>query len=72
MKKIDFKLTYTPPFALYYHTQEGAAVRSFWIDGRPIAMKLVQKKPNGPVYATAYPISISVHSPTTSRRLHAI
>ncbi|MGQ0560697.1 MAG: DNA-3-methyladenine glycosylase family protein [Gemmatimonadota bacterium] len=54
MKRLDFKLSYTPPYALRYHAPEGAAVRSFWIDGRPIAMKLVQKKQNGPVLATAY------------------
>jgi len=54
MKKLDFKLTYTPPYALHYHAENGAALRSFWIDGRPIAMKLVQKKPDGPVFATAH------------------
>ena len=54
MKRLDFELSYTPPFSLSYHAPEGSAVRSFWIDGRPIAMKLVQKKPNGPVLATAY------------------
>lgn len=54
MKRLDFKLSYTPPYSLHYHAPEGSAVRSFWIDGRPIAMKLVQKKANGPVLATAY------------------
>lgn len=54
MKRLDFKLSYTPPYSLKYHAPEGAAVRSFWIDGRPVAMKLVQKKADGPVYATAY------------------
>lgn len=54
MKRLDFKLSYTPPYSLKYHAPAGAAVRSFWIDGRPIAMKLVQKKADGPVYATAY------------------
>ena len=54
MKRLDFKLSYTPPYNLAYHATEGAAVRSFWIDGKPIAMKLVQKKPNGPVLATAH------------------
>jgi DNA-3-methyladenine glycosylase II len=54
VKRLDFKLSYTPPYSLHYHAPEGAAVRSFWIDGRPIAMKLSQKKANGPVLATAY------------------
>ena len=54
MKKLDFRLTYTPPYNLGYHAVNGAAIRSFWIDGRPIAMKLQQKKANGPVLATAY------------------
>lgn len=54
MKRLDFKLSYTPPYSLQYHAPEGSTIRSFWIDGRPIAMKLMQKKPNGPVLATAY------------------
>jgi DNA-3-methyladenine glycosylase II len=54
VKRLDFKLSYTPPYSLRYHAPEGSTVRSFWIDGRPIAMKLAQKKPNGPVLATAY------------------
>ena len=54
MKKLDFKLNYTPPYSLQYHMADGAAVRSFWIDGKPIAMRLTQKKPNAPVLATAY------------------
>ena len=41
MKSLDFKLAYTPPYSLHYHAVDGAAVRSFWIDGRPIAMKLL-------------------------------
>ena len=54
MKRLDFKLSYTPPYSLHYHAPQGSAVRSFWIDGKPIAMKLTQKKANGPVLATAY------------------
>jgi DNA-3-methyladenine glycosylase II len=54
VKRLEFKLSYTPPYSLQYHAPEGSAVRSFWIDGRPIAMKLAQKKANGPVLATAY------------------
>lgn len=54
MKKLDFKLNYTAPYNLGYHAVNGSAVRSFWIDGRPIAMKLEQKKANAPVIATAY------------------
>ncbi|HUP87798.1 MAG TPA: DNA-3-methyladenine glycosylase, partial [Longimicrobiales bacterium] len=54
MKKLSFKLRYTPPYDLGYHAENGAAVRSFWIDGRPVAMKLEQKKANGVVTATAY------------------
>lgn len=54
MKKIDFKLTYEPPYSLRYHAPEGVAVRSFWIDGKPVAMRLAQKKPNGPITATAF------------------
>ena len=54
MKRLDFKLSYTPPYSLHYHAPEGSTIRSFWIDGRPIAMKLAQKKANGPVTATAY------------------
>ncbi|MGQ0815792.1 MAG: DNA-3-methyladenine glycosylase family protein [Gemmatimonadota bacterium] len=53
MKRLDFKLSYTPPYSLRYHLVDGVAVRSFWIDGKPIALKLVQKRANGPVYATA-------------------
>ena len=54
MKKLDFKLTHTSPYALHYHATDGVAVRSFWIDGRPIAMKLAQKRVDAPVYATAH------------------
>lgn len=54
MKKIDFKLTYEPPYSLRYHAPDGIAVRSFWLAGKPIAMQLAQKKPNGPIIATAY------------------
>jgi DNA-3-methyladenine glycosylase II len=54
MKRLEFKLSYTPPYSLHYHAVNGAAVRSFWVDGKPIAMKLSQKKPNAPVLATAY------------------
>lgn len=54
MKRLDFKLGYTAPYSLGYHAVEGAAIRSFWIDGRPIVMKLAQKRANGPVIATAY------------------
>lgn len=68
MKRLEFKLSYTPPYSLKYHAPEGAAVRSFWIDGRPIAMKLVQKKPNGPVLATAYS---DQHIGAFSEDLHA-
>lgn len=68
MKRLDFKLTYTPPYSLKYHAPDGAAVRSFWIDGRPIAMKLEQKKPNAPVIATAYS---DQHIGAFSEDLHA-
>lgn len=54
MKKLEFKLNYTPPYSLAYHAPDGKAVRSFWIDGQPIAMRLSQKKVNGPVIATAF------------------
>jgi DNA-3-methyladenine glycosylase II len=54
VKRLDFKLAYAAPYSLGYHAVDGAAIRSFWIDGRPIAMKLVQKRANGPVMATAY------------------
>lgn len=54
MKRLDFKLTYQKPYSLQYHAADGSAVRSFWIDGRPIAMKLTQKRANGPVLATAF------------------
>lgn len=54
MKRISFRLEYTAPYSLHYHALDGSAVRSFWTDGRPIAMKLTQKKADGPVAATAY------------------
>lgn len=54
MKRLDFKLEYTPPYSLRYHAPDGSTLRSFWIEGRPVAMKLAQKKPNGPVVATAF------------------
>jgi DNA-3-methyladenine glycosylase II len=54
VKRLDFKLSYTAPYSLHYHAPDGTAVRSFWIDGKPIAMQLTQKKPNGPVLATAF------------------
>lgn len=54
MKRLDFKLDYNQPYSLRYHMQDDAAVRSFWIDGKPVAMRLRQKKANGPVLATAY------------------
>jgi len=54
VKRLDFKLSYTPPYSLRYHAPQGSTVRSFWIDGKPIAMRLAQKKPNGPVTASAF------------------
>lgn len=54
MKKLDFKLTYEPPYSLRYHAPDGVAVRSFWIDGKPVAMRLTQKKAHGSITATAF------------------
>jgi DNA-3-methyladenine glycosylase II len=54
MKRLAFKLEYQPPYSLHYHETDGAVLRSFWVDGKPIVMRLAQRKPNGPVQAEAF------------------
>ncbi len=54
MKRLAFQLDYLPPYSLHYHETDGAVVRSFWLRDRAIAMRLTQKKPNGPVLAEAF------------------
>ena len=55
MKRIAFQLDYQRPYSLHYHVgDDGAVVRSFWLRGKPIVMRLAQRKANGPVTAEAF------------------
>jgi DNA-3-methyladenine glycosylase II len=54
MKRLAFKLDYQGPYSLRYHADNGAVLRSFWLEGRPIVIRLTQRKPNGPVHAEAF------------------
>src|SRR5687768_3034814 len=54
MKRLAFKLEYDGPYSLHYHATGGNVVRSFWLHGRPIVIRLTQRKPNAPVMAEAF------------------
>lgn len=55
MKHLAFKLEYDGPYTLNYHAaDDGSVMRSFWLDGRPIVVRLKQHKPNAPVHAEAF------------------
>ena len=54
MKRLRFRLQYQPPYTLAYHALDGAVVRSFWLRGRAIVMRLTQRKPNGVVEAEVF------------------
>jgi DNA-3-methyladenine glycosylase II len=54
MKRLAFKLDFKKPYSLNYHASEGKVVRSFWLDGKPIVIRLTQKKPDAPVHAEAF------------------
>lgn len=54
MKRLAFKLSYKKPYSLDYHAVDGAVVRSFWLHGKPIVMRLTQKKADAPVHAEAF------------------
>jgi DNA-3-methyladenine glycosylase II len=55
MKRIAFELDYEPPYSLHYHAgEDGAVLRSFWLRGKPIVMRLEQRKANTPVVAQAF------------------
>lgn len=54
MKRLAFKLSYQKPYSLDYHAIDGAVVRSFWLHGKPIVMRLTQKKADAPVHAEAF------------------
>src|SRR5688572_21283613 len=54
MKRLAFKLDYQKPYSLHYHAVDGEVVRSFWLHGKPIVMRLTQKKPDSAVHAEAF------------------
>ena len=55
MKRLAFKLEYDGPYSLHYHAaDDGSVLRSFWLDGRPVVVRLEQKKPNAPIHAEAF------------------
>ena len=54
MRRLAFKLEYDGPYSLHYHATDGHVVRSFWLHGRPIVVRLTQRKPNAPVLAEAF------------------
>ena len=54
MKRLAFKLDYRKPYSLRYHAVDDKVVRSFWLHGKPIVMRLTQKKPDAPVHAEAF------------------
>lgn len=56
MKRLAFRLDYPGPYSLHYHSDngDGSVVRSFWLAGHPIVVRLEQHKPNGPVQAEAF------------------
>ena len=54
MKRLAFKLEYDGPYSLHYHAENGQVVRSFWLKGKPIVVRLTQRKPNAPVQAEAF------------------
>ena len=55
MKRIAFQLDYRRPYSLHYHAgEDGAVLRSFWLRGKPIVMRLEQRRANGPVLAEAF------------------
>lgn len=54
MKRLAFKLEYDGPYSLDYHAVDGHVVRSFWLNGRPIVVRLKQRKPHAPVMAEAF------------------
>lgn len=54
MRPLKFTVEYTPPYSLQYHAEGGYAERSFWIDDRPVVLRLRQSAPDEAVYAEAY------------------
>lgn len=54
MKRLAFQLDYQRPYSLHYHATDGAVVRSFWLRGKAIAMRLTQKRPDAAVRAEAF------------------
>ena len=55
MKQLAFTLRYRKPYSLHYHAgEDGTVVRSFWLHGKPIVMRLHQRKPDGTVKAEAF------------------
>jgi DNA-3-methyladenine glycosylase II len=54
MKRLAFKIDFRKPYSLHYHAVDGAVTRSFWLNDKPIVMRLTQKKPDATVHAEAF------------------
>jgi DNA-3-methyladenine glycosylase II len=68
MKRLAFRLEYDGPYSLHYHAVDDAVVRSFWLQGKPIVVRLQQRKPNAPVMAEAFS---DVHIGSMSEEIEA-